>query len=119
MTYSTKGRYVRVTKIESHNAELPAATTGEYTPGEPTPEGKSLPDNYWIEGTFFSDIVAEKSMLILREIRNGEKVAGLFTSSQVVSFTEENDHILVKTLNSSYRVEFKEKEIDPAKLLWN
>src|ERR1044072_6856019 len=119
MSISTKGRYARITKIGvAENAQVPAANSlSEITPGQLHPT-LGLPIDYWVEGTFYSDIVEGQSVTILRKIRNGVEVPGIFTTSPVATVT--NDKVLLfRTANSDYIVEFKEENSESTQLVWN
>ncbi len=94
---------VRLVKLaETPDLESPAAEWESYVPGEPGEGTAPLPVNYELEGELTAPIVVGRQICILRRIRCGVAVGGLFLSSEVVLIEEG----MVATLNSVYRIEY-------------
>ena len=90
MTPSTsclkEGSRVRLTKLESTLRSTAA-----------------LPEAYTLDGILLSDLAVGRAIKVWREIRNGIKIPGLFTSSPIKRI--EGDKIL--TNNSIWKIEEK------------
>lgn len=89
---------VRLTKIGA--CETPEASTPTFDCYEPgTNNGEvSVPNNYCVEGFLCGEIAVGESVTMMREIRNGIKMSGLFQTSPVTKITESG----FETLNSVY-----------------
>jgi hypothetical protein len=62
----------------------------------------SLPIEYYLEGHMPEEPTVGRSLIVHRSSRNGIKIAGIFTTSEVTEVTEYG----FKTLNSIYKLEY-------------
>jgi hypothetical protein len=81
---------------------LPPNPKEAHIPGEAQNENFSLPLDYWIEGTLTEEMAVGKSVVVMREVRNGLDVTGLFQTTPVVELTDDT----FTTMNSIYRYRF-------------
>ena len=84
-----------------------------YPFGSPTPDGYSLPIDYWVEGWIKDDPpkVGERLMMT-RHIRNGVEAFGVFITSPIMFVSE--DGMTFHTKNSIYEIKpVKALERDP------
>ncbi|MDO8539239.1 MAG: hypothetical protein Q7S40_02275 [Opitutaceae bacterium] len=65
--------------------------------GKATPDGKSLPVDYELEGTLLAPVRLGQQLVVFRHNRNGVAALGIFCSSPV-------EEIMVVTGNSVYRL---------------
>ena len=94
-------RIVRITKIKSsENPEYPSKSLQDHEHGEVN-HGFSLPIEYYVEGTMENPPVVGKSFTMFRSSRNGVKVSGVFTTSEVTKVTDDG----FETLNSIYKIQ--------------
>ena len=96
---------VKITKLSS--TDTPVCETPlmkDYSMGKDN-GNVSLPTEYWLEGVLMQDIVVGTPISVYRTIRNGVETPGIFTSSNVMSITENVNILIVKTQNSIYQVE--------------
>lgn len=102
-----KNQKVQITKIEP--VEKPLCRTPlkeEYVCGKEQDEDVSLFNGYCAVGILERPIECGKSIRMLREDRNGVKAFGIFATSPVNSVDSYEDHTIVKTDNSVYKVEY-------------
>lgn len=91
---------VRLTKYAlATKAEHPSARFTEYRPGEFN-AGVSVPVDFWVEGYLLAPLKVGEQVVMRRDTRNGVKVDGIFTSSEVMRVTPDG----FQTLNSIYRI---------------
>ncbi len=94
---------IRLSKIAAApNAVFPSAEWHEHVQGEDMHPTKSIPIDYWVEGELLAEVRIGGPVYIARDIRNGHKVTGLFSSSLVRKI--EGD--LITTGNSIYKIEY-------------
>lgn len=99
-----QGSHIQIEKIKA--AEDPDFRTpdeSEYTPGETNP-GMSLPVEYTVEGILIFDIALDHSVTIERHTRNGVDTLGFMVTSPVTDIDQKENHTLVTTRNSVYRI---------------
>lgn len=84
---------------EAPGAKYPAAKPEEYNYGKLNPT--SIPVDYTVEGILITNIEIGKSVIILREKRNGIPIEGFFRSSAVTEIGAG----YFKTTNSIYKVQ--------------
>lgn len=96
--------WVRLTKIaQTSDPLVPPASWDKFHPGRPDNGIVSLPIDYWLEGFLVAEPELEKPLRVARYIRNDVVFPGIFRSTALVMI-EEN---LLYTLNSIYRIEYK------------
>lgn len=96
---------IRIEKIKENPGGLPSHSKEDYVYGADNGREKSIPIDYWVEGELIiPEIKVGSQIFIAREIRNGVKVDGVFSSSRVVEF----DDKIIKTKNSIYNYKFLE-----------
>jgi hypothetical protein len=93
---------VKITKIKA--CEDPEYATPDWKDYE---VGKlngniSLPADYYLEGYLLNKITKDKSVVVERISRNGEKIGGFFTTSLVTEIFDGG----FKTLNSVYKIDY-------------
>jgi hypothetical protein len=94
---------VRIEKIAATiPAVVPSGNWNDWKMGMVN-EG-SLPVDYWIEGILVNDIKVGTHIFAGRRVRNGERVDGIFVSTDVTDIVPEQNGHLVITTNSIYRV---------------
>lgn len=104
-----KGEYVIVKKLK-HNkdAETKAGSWESFNPGQENETG--LPVEYWAGGKLLFDIEEGKLLLMIRDVRNGEKVGGVFNTSQIQKIDVQSEsHWIIHTRNSVYSVEAQQE----------
>ena len=94
--------YVKITKLSA--SEDPVCQTPSEHEYQTLKDQAiiSLPVDYWVEGYLLQEPEVDKPVVVEREIRNGIKVSGLFTTSLVVEVLEDG----FKTLNSVYKLKY-------------
>lgn len=97
---------IKITKLDVANDPLyPTMTMENYVQGMDNGD-ISIPINYWVIGTLINPIVEGEGIAMFREIRNGEQVTGLFTTSVVKTITGlSDDRQWIETQNSKYLIE--------------
>lgn len=93
---------IHIEKVAEVKSGLPANPKGAHVPGEEQNENFSLPIEYWIEGTLINPIEVGNPVCIQRDNRNGIKIDGYFTSTNVTEVTTNQ----FKTQNSVYNYYF-------------
>ncbi len=114
---SWNGKYVRIEKLEAaENSLFPTPNAQDFKYGEENP-GMSIPKGYWMTGTLVADIEVGKSLMALRDCRNGVSALGEFISSAIKSVENQNNGLVVRTCNSTYFVsETEDKRTTDQKL---
>lgn len=88
-----------IRKRAENQGGLPARDMMDHIPGQSQPIGFSIPVDYSIEGELLNEpIEVGKIVNVLRTKRNGVEELGKFTTSPVVSFTDNT----IRTKNSIY-----------------
>ena len=97
-------KYVKIIKIgEAVNPDNPAHPLGAFPFGQPTPDGYSIPVDYWVEGWIPDRGPKVGEILTMdREIRNGVEAMGLFETTPVVEVSP--DGLSFRTKNSVYKI---------------
>ena len=97
--------YVKVTKIDaSANATFRSAKMEEWIAGAMN-DGLGLPMEYVVKGIIIKSPVVGERFEFYRTERMGVEALGVFTTSVVKQIDDTEDHILVHTENSTYKVE--------------
>lgn len=97
--------FVKVTKVGvTLDAVFRSATMEEWVPGGVNDE-LGLPQEYSIEGAVTALPVVGKRFEVFRSKRMGVQALGLFITSVVKRVEDSEDHMLVHTENSVYKVE--------------
>lgn len=102
-----KGTEVEIAKIGI--ADDPKSKTpswDNFHEGKDNP-GKSIPEDYKAEGELFGEISEDIPLVIERTKRNDTERLGFFKTSPVQSVDRGEDEVIVKTMNSVYRVRRK------------
>ena len=95
-------KLVKITKIKAaENAEYATPDWKDYAIGKLN-GNMSIPVDYYLEGYLLRDVQVGEHVLVERISRNGEKIGGFFSTSQV---TEIYDGGFV-TLNSVYKMDY-------------
>lgn len=89
---------VRISKRAEVTGGLPAIPFDQYNTVTGTPDGFSIPVDYWIEGELISPITVGRTVNVMRDTRNGVQCLGMFQTSPVVEVTEHS----FRTENSVY-----------------
>lgn len=93
-------KYIKVTKLDvAENPKVASAQEKDWQHGEQHALSPFV--GYVLEGFLLKDIGVGKSIVVDRRIRNGEKVSGIFKSTEVKSW----DGMVATTQNSQYLVE--------------
>ena len=93
---------IRITKISAvESPEYPTPTIEDYDLGKIN-HNVSIPANYEVEGFLVGSIEIGKPVLVMRKVRNGIKMSGIFQTSEVISVTGKE----FKTRNSVYKYKF-------------
>jgi hypothetical protein len=96
--------WVRLTKIaQTSDPLVPPASWDKFHLGQSDNGIVSLPIDYWLEGFLVAEPELKKTLKVARYIRNDVVIPGMFTSTVVVKIEED----LLYTLNSIYRIEYK------------
>ena len=102
---------VKITKIEPvKNPFVRTASKEDYVCGEEQEDNVSLFNGYYAIGVLERPIECGKPIRMLREDRNGVKALGGFITSPVKSVDSYEDHTIVKTDNSVYKIEYNYEE---------
>ncbi len=95
---------VKITKVgASKKPEFPTPKFKNYKQGEYN-GNVSLPKDYCVIGNLINPIIVGKTIQMWREMRNGEKIAGYFSTSIVKKITKKQTGLLIETNNSKYLV---------------
>lgn len=95
---------VRITKIGiPDNPDVDTATKEIYNLGEFNKLSPFV--DYYVEGELIGDVTVGKSVLMVRENRNGVAVNGMFQTSTVTSITPLDNVVIFRTRNSIYKLE--------------
>ena len=89
---------IKIEKVAENPTGLPANPRAAHVDGQMQNENFSLPLEYTIEGELVGQIAVGNGVLVVRDIRNGVKSDGYFTTSEVVEVTDTQ----FKTRNSVY-----------------
>lgn len=92
---------IRIVKRSVAPGGLPAREFADHVPGHIQPAGFSLPVEYTIEGELLQPIVKGEGVRVNRDTRNGVKMPGEFTTSEVTELTLTT----FRTKNSVYNFE--------------
>ncbi len=95
-----KDRYIRLEKIQP--SENPIVPTPDANDDHDLSKPSGLPTGYWITGTLMNEPEIGNWLLIARDCRNGEIVPGVMNTSIIQSIDEEDDRLIITTLNSIY-----------------
>ena len=89
-----KGTLVRITKTKSDpGALLPPIPRGQFVPGVQNPEW-GLPIGYVVEGVLLALVSKREPVCMMRMMRAGEALFGLFTSSPVAASRAKRPRVL-------------------------
>lgn len=101
-----KGKRVSLIKTGiPETSKYPSASMKDYIPGE-VHQGVSLPVNYTVTGVVITEPVVGLRLLIDRDSRNGVKVSGIFSSSNITKILSHSEtSIQFNTENSTYLME--------------
>jgi hypothetical protein len=103
-----KGSYIRCLKLNAvTNAPDPTPSIDDFILGEHNP-GKSVPNDYWVTGTLLKDIAVGDRICIARDVRNGIRSYGSFTSSEIENIDQDGENLKISTLNSVYLLQLWE-----------
>ena len=93
---------IRIEKISAVETGLPANPRHLHVDGQAQDETYSLPLEYTIEGELVREILEGKSVVVVRDTRNGVQALGMFNTSPVTKVTEDQFY----TQNSVYNYKF-------------
>ena len=110
-----QGTIARVTKTRSDpDAPLPPIPRGQFVLGFHDPEW-GLPVGYVVEGILLAPVSEGEPIYMMRTMRRGEVMFGLFTSPPVVAVVPDGPAFAIATASSWYRLEVcgEPREFEP------
>lgn len=100
----TQAKLVKLEKIEVvKDPQTDTADWSDYNFGSEN-EGKSPPVEYTLEGKLLFDVKKFQSVNIFRTKRNDVVCGGLMRTTPLTNVIKKDDHFILTTLNSVYKL---------------